>query len=123
MMPFRLLRYIVRIWDRWLQEHEGATHLPAVLPMVLYHGRRRWTAPTELTGLLDAPAELLDALGPYQPALSYRLEDLSTYDEATLATLRLTALARLVLMLLKHARDPDLRERLPRWLEAFRAVA
>ncbi|MBK8259665.1 MAG: DUF4351 domain-containing protein [Polyangiaceae bacterium] len=31
-LPFRQLRYLVRLWDKWLQEHPNATHLPIVIP-------------------------------------------------------------------------------------------
>ncbi len=29
LMPYRLLRYMVRIWDRWLRDHGKANRLPA----------------------------------------------------------------------------------------------
>ena len=35
LMAYRLLRYIVRIWDRWLTHDPSSTSLPAVVPMVL----------------------------------------------------------------------------------------
>src|ERR1044072_3514622 len=34
-MGFRLLRYLVRIWERWLTEHSRARRLPVVIPVVL----------------------------------------------------------------------------------------
>jgi len=34
-MPFRLLRTMVRIWERWLGEQPDATHLPPIVPLVL----------------------------------------------------------------------------------------
>jgi predicted transposase/invertase (TIGR01784 family) len=48
LMPFRLLRYVVRIWDRYLSEHPGTTRLPAVIPLVVHHNRRPWTGSTQL---------------------------------------------------------------------------
>jgi predicted transposase/invertase (TIGR01784 family) len=41
-MPFRLLRYEVRIWDRWLDDQKGATTLPAIIPVVLCHAEGGW---------------------------------------------------------------------------------
>lgn len=41
LMPYRMLRYALRIWDRWLTEHEGARSLPPLLPLVLFHGGQR----------------------------------------------------------------------------------
>ena len=37
-MPLRLLRYMVRIWERWLKDHQDATALPAIVPIVLGQG-------------------------------------------------------------------------------------
>src|SRR4051794_5306885 len=31
-MSFRLLRYEVRIWERWLRDNPGARKLPVILP-------------------------------------------------------------------------------------------
>src|SRR5260370_39785967 len=38
LMPLRLLRYIVRIWEQWLRDHPGSSTLPVVVPVVLHHG-------------------------------------------------------------------------------------
>ena len=46
-LPFRLLRYEVRIWERWIERNTGRP-LPAILPVVLYHGRARWPHSAEL---------------------------------------------------------------------------
>ncbi len=58
LMPFRLLRFLVRIWERWLglEENAGARILPAVVPLVLYHGREPWSAATELAEIIDLDA-------------------------------------------------------------------
>src|SRR5688500_5123495 len=42
LMPFRLLRYMVRIWERRLAETRDQRPLPFILPMVLYNGERSW---------------------------------------------------------------------------------
>ncbi|MEZ6184581.1 MAG: Rpn family recombination-promoting nuclease/putative transposase [Planctomycetota bacterium] len=47
----RLLVYAGRALDRHMREHPGAKRLPAVIPVVLYHGERAWTAPRELLEL------------------------------------------------------------------------
>jgi predicted transposase/invertase (TIGR01784 family) len=53
MMPLRMLRYLIRIWDRFLEEHPKAKRLPMIVPLVVYQGSRRWTYPVELSELLD----------------------------------------------------------------------
>jgi hypothetical protein len=47
------------------------------------------------------------------------LEDLAGRTDEELLGLRITALARLVLLLYKHIRDGDILERLPSWSNAF----
>ena len=50
--------------------------LPSVLPIVLYHGKARWTAEEDMAGLCVPPAE---NLASYQPAQRYFLLDLDRY--------------------------------------------
>lgn len=75
--------------------------LPLVLPIVLYNGRRRWTAPTELTDLIEPGPSGLDA---YRPRLRYLLIEESAYADAELATMRNLAAA---LFRLENSRGPE----------------
>jgi predicted transposase/invertase (TIGR01784 family) len=52
-MPWRMLTYVVRVWERHRREHPTETTLPAVIPVVLFHGQRPWTGPTGLLELVD----------------------------------------------------------------------
>ena len=52
--------------------------LPPVLPIVLYNGRRYWTAPTDLADLIDPAPAWLDA---YRPSLRYLLIDAGALEE------------------------------------------
>src|ERR1700722_6293582 len=40
-MAFRILRYMVRIWERFLGDHPGAK-LPIVIPVLLHQGDGAW---------------------------------------------------------------------------------
>src|SRR5262245_15448969 len=51
LMPLRLLRYMLRIWARWLEKNNNALPLPFLVPMVLYNGERAWTVPLQLAEL------------------------------------------------------------------------
>lgn len=53
-MAFRFLRYVVRVWERWLEEHRGAKTLPIVLPVLLHHGEGTWASSPELARMIDA---------------------------------------------------------------------
>lgn len=102
-MPFRLLRYMVRIWEHWLKDHEDAKVLPAIVPIVLYHGDERWSAARAFDALLDVPEAARPALAEYLVRFTYVLDDLSKIpDDRLRARDPVTALADLCL---KHARS------------------
>jgi hypothetical protein len=120
LMAWRLLRYMVRIWDRVLGER-GGRELPFVVPMVLYKGERRWTVSEAFDALFpseDRVGRLREALLPHVPRFRYVLQDLSTIpDEA----LRGLALRECVLLAFKHAPDGTVWFR--RWLLLLLQVA
>jgi predicted transposase/invertase (TIGR01784 family) len=49
LMAWRMLRYLVRIWDRFLTEHPKALRLPLIVPVVVHEGARPWSAPSNCT--------------------------------------------------------------------------
>lgn len=123
MMAYRLLRYMVRIWEHWLKLHPRSRKLPVVVPVVLYHGPRPWKTSRRLSDLfgLEEPATL-DAL-PFIPEFQWQLDDLSIISSAQLRARSLTALGGLVLNLLKNAAHvPDLAQELVDWAGAFKQV-
>ena len=73
-MALRMLTYTALLYQRLdadgvLRDH-GA--LPPVLPVVLYNGRRPWTASVEMRDLVAVGS---DVLAPYQPSQRYYLLD------------------------------------------------
>ena len=86
LMPFRMLRYVVRVWDRYLSDHPEATRLPAVIPLVVHHNRRPWTSPTQVLDLLDLDPDVTDAVQEHLPRFRFILDDLTRVDEQTLRT-------------------------------------
>jgi hypothetical protein len=95
-MPLRLLRYMVRIWERWLVYHPSSSTLPVVLPVVLHHGQASWQAAPDFASMVDASPELLDAVRPYQPLFRFVLDDLAEAAADALASRALHAFGRLV---------------------------
>jgi hypothetical protein len=53
-VALQLLRYMVRIWER---EGRGNGLLPAIYPLVVYHGRPKWRVPLRFSAMLAAPEE------------------------------------------------------------------
>ena len=82
-MALRMLTYTALLHQRLdadgvLRDH-GA--LPPVLPIVLYNGRRPWTASVEMTDLVAVGS---DVLAPYQPSQRYYLLDGARMADADL---------------------------------------
>jgi predicted transposase/invertase (TIGR01784 family) len=51
-MSLRMLHYIVELYEDLVKNHRLKT-LPAVFPVMLYNGEKRWTAPEELSILIE----------------------------------------------------------------------
>lgn len=81
-MALRMMNYAGGIWTGLGSDHLGPGRVfPLVLSVVVYSGRRRWTAPRDVRDLLaPAPRELL---GP-RPRHGYLLIDLQRIDPASL---------------------------------------
>jgi len=75
-MALRLLSYILRIWERFAQNHPPPAKLPAILPIVLAQGKRPWKTSTRLEDLIDLPPAVADILRPWQPTFVYHLLEL-----------------------------------------------
>jgi len=122
-MAFRCLRYLVRIWERWLTDHPHAETLPVIVPVVLYHGAQPWSAPVAFDALLDIPEAVRPAIAPHLLQFAYLVDDLSEIPDHRLRARAMTALGRLVEACFKHARTrPDLLEILSSWADVVREV-
>ncbi len=106
LMAFRLVAYSVRIWEEWLKEHADARKLPAIVPIVLHHGAGGWTGARTLEDLYDLDAESLEAAGPHVLRMRFLLDDLGAESDEALRARAMTALGRLVMYCLRHAREP-----------------
>jgi hypothetical protein len=123
LMPFRMLHYLVRIWDRYLTAHPEAVRLPAVIPLVVHHNRRPWSGPTDIWELLDLDPEAADALREHLPRVRFLLDDLALLDEPGLRARPLTPPARMTLLLLKIAAgNRRLVDDLRGWADDLQAV-
>ena len=124
LMLFRLLAYMVRIWEEHVQSEPQATRLPAIIPVVLHHSRSGWTAKVAFEELLDIDATLLAEIGPYVPRFRCVLDDLGEESDEALRSRAMSALGRLALWCLKNSRSPEqLVAQVGRWGELMRQVA
>jgi len=124
-MALRLLRYMVRIWTRWVDEDGWPA--PVIVPCILYHGDARWTASTAFEALVDLGEDDEDdeteLLLRHVPRFAYLVDDLSADSDESLRARAMTAMGLLALLLLKNARHrPDLLDCLATWADAIREV-
>ncbi|MCB9758811.1 MAG: Rpn family recombination-promoting nuclease/putative transposase [Alphaproteobacteria bacterium] len=112
MMALRVLGYLLRIWEAWVELNPGARRLPLILPLVLYHGEQRWNAPLDIADLIDIPEEARGDLALLLPRLAFDLADLDAIPDEQLVQ---GAVVGLVKLLLKHYRDDNLGELLDIW--------
>jgi hypothetical protein len=120
LMPRRLLSYMDRIWDRFVHDHPGSTRLPAILPLVLYHGAREWTAATRFGQLIDVPDAARPLVEPYLPMFEMILQDLPRMPDELLTGTTFDAVARI---LFKHGRSEHLTDVLLRLSEVLEVLA
>lgn len=105
LMAYRLLAYMVRIWDWWLAENKSSQKLPAILPAVLYHGQERWRGSLEFVELLDLDWHEHKELYVHMPNFLYSLTNLNELGDDEIAG---EVISRLTLLLFKHGKKPDL---------------
>ena len=109
-MPFRLLVYMVRIWERWRGQGPGEQKAPGIVPVVLHQGGETWTVSPRFQDWLGLPEAWRRELAPFQPDFEHVLVDLSGMG---LEEVRGELVLRLVLSLMKSVREGRLEE----WLE------
>jgi hypothetical protein len=69
LMPLRLLKYMTRIWDRWLAGRRSRPdRLPAIIPVVMSHAQGGWSAATSMHELFDPRVVRPTSSGCFGPA-------------------------------------------------------
>ncbi len=113
----QLLRYMVKVWELCRKQKPLEKKLPAVIPLVLYHGKKKWHVAQSFRSLIVQDAALFDR---YVPDFNYQLHDLSILDDGQIKG---AVVARIILLLLKHIFSPDLRQKLPEILSLLKQVS
>jgi hypothetical protein len=107
LMAFRLLRYMVRIWEKHLKDHPDARRLPLILPVVLYHGEPGWRVEPAFEALYDVSPETLAAAGEHAVRLRFVLDDLRRSSDEALLARAMSALGRVALWSMRNAWRPS----------------
>ncbi len=77
-MPYRLLTYMVRIWEQLLKTNKELKKMPPILPIVLHQNKNKWKVSTQFSDLLAIPEDLKSHLSPFLPDFKHVLIDLPT---------------------------------------------
>ena len=83
-MALRVLNYITNLYMDFLVNNRGAKKLPAVFPIVLYNGEAPWTAPVNLSALIEQNPPL----GAYALDFQYFLIAENEYSQEALLKIR-----------------------------------
>jgi hypothetical protein len=112
-MPLRMSGYMNEIW-KGLVIADRPRHLPVIVPVVLHHSELGWRTRTSFQAMFDP--ELPAPLRAYVPHFHLGLEDLSTRSDEELLARAMSAVSKLALSALKHARTAeDLLRFVPSW--------
>ncbi len=115
LIHLHLIEYMLKIW-RLVLKQKTEKLLPLIIPMVLYHGQKKWQHGTKFSELFS---EYHGKLKVYIPDFEFVLYDLTQYsDEA----IRGMVLHRVVMLLFRHIYDPDIAEKLPGIFSAMREI-
>ncbi len=96
----QLLEYRNCIWNLFLQNNKGKPVF--VLPIILYHGKKKWIKKTLVSYFKNLP----EALNPYVGEMEFILVDLSKYTDSEILQLRIGFLA-FGLLTMKHSSDKE----------------
>lgn len=101
-MPLRMLEYDVAIWRHWRRTNPKGP-LPPILPLVVSHAEHGWTGPTRFQALFGP--NLPAGFQPHLPQFELIIDDLKALQDVDLLRRPMPVIARLVLLVLAHARD------------------
>lgn len=114
MTPIQMLGYIADIWKLYHKQNKNRK-LPPILPMLIYHGDRKWDCGDRLSELIEAiPA----AISNYIPDHKYLIYDFSSYSDAEIkGQIKLKLFLKLISHIFDDNFDNGLREILPLLIE------
>ena len=83
-MVLRVLFYILSFYMDYTANYKRIKKLPAIFPIVLYNGKRKWSAPTKISDLIETEP----SLGAYAIDFQYLLLNEKAYSKERLLTIR-----------------------------------
>ena len=116
LIAFRLLRYMVKIWELNLKQQPALKLLPPIIPLVLYHGKDKWTVGERLSDIIGGDKEELSL---YLPDFTYVLYDVTPYTDRQIKG---NIMVQVCLHLFRHIFDEDLPNHLRKIFPLFEDI-
>jgi predicted transposase/invertase (TIGR01784 family) len=121
-MAFRLLVYMVRIWEAYRKADAERATLPPIVPVVLYQGERGWR-PRRLVDSFVLADDELAAYLPHVPDFAFVLDDLRAISDERLRERAVTSHAKVTLALMREAQGTaELAGVLRQWMGELREL-
>ncbi|WP_240468681.1 Rpn family recombination-promoting nuclease/putative transposase [Gracilibacillus sp. YIM 98692] len=79
-ISIQLLKYMIEIWQA-KKTKEQQSHVPIIIPLVIFHGKDKWNTPRSLGELIDGYMSLPKKVKKYVPDYEYILYDISSYED------------------------------------------
>ena len=93
LMAFRLLAYMIRIWEAYLREHPGVRRLPCIIPLVLHHAEIGWQSATSFQDLFAAELIREPVWASLIPSFRFLLDDICGTSDEELQARQMSAFA------------------------------
>lgn len=123
-MSFRLLRYMVHVWQMHREQQPKAPYYPLVIPVVIHHSAAGWTAPRRFSELLDPLVKEVPELAAMTPDFEFALDDISHKTDAELQARAMGYFPQLALWALRDSRNGEhLLLHMTAWKRAFGEVS
>jgi predicted transposase YdaD len=121
-MPLRVTELSLVFWKRWRERDSTARRLPAIIPVVVYHGPAPWSAATSLSQLMNVSDEASRDLEGLGVSCRFVLDDLSAASDEAISGREMEAYPKLGLVVFKYGPDMKLPEHLARYSTDIRAL-
>ena len=95
---FQLLNYMVRIWERERRKPNVKKSLPTIIPVLCYHGTRKWRMPLDFSSYFVSEEELKSHIPAFRPVMI----DLQAMEDQDF---RGSKMIQAVLKTLKYSRE------------------
>jgi predicted transposase/invertase (TIGR01784 family) len=96
---------MIGIWELYLKQNEKAKYLPVIIPLVIYHGKLKWSINESFVSLFEEPSDMEE----YIPDFKYNLYDISHMPDEEI---RGTPLLKIFLTTFKYIYSPELKKKL-----------